>query len=54
MGMAKANLLAGLDADLRCVNLMESFGNSLLFKSDDHLEGMEAFLNGREPQFRGE
>jgi 2-(1,2-epoxy-1,2-dihydrophenyl)acetyl-CoA isomerase len=53
MGMAKTNLLVGLDMDLRSVNLIESLGNSLLFKSDDHREGMEAFLNKREPDFQG-
>ncbi|TRZ47094.1 2-(1,2-epoxy-1,2-dihydrophenyl)acetyl-CoA isomerase, partial [bacterium] len=53
MGIAKTNLLMGLDVDLRCINLLESFGNALLFKSDDHREGMEAFLNRREPRFQG-
>lgn len=54
IGIAKTNLLTGLDVDLRCVNLLESFGNALLFKSDDHREGMNAFLNRREPRFKGQ
>jgi 2-(1,2-epoxy-1,2-dihydrophenyl)acetyl-CoA isomerase len=53
IGIAKMNLLMGLDIDLRCINLLESFGNALLFRSDDHREGMDAFLNRREPHFQG-
>ncbi len=53
IGMAKTNLLRGLDVDLESVNLMEAQANSLLFKSDDHREGMETFLKRREPKFQG-
>jgi len=54
IGMAKINLLKGLDADLRSVNIFESYGNALLFRSEDHKEGVEAFLNKRETRFKGE
>ena len=52
--MAKINLLKALDTDLRSVNIFESYGNALLFKSEDHKEGVGAFLNKRETQFKGE
>ena len=54
IGMAKMNLLKGLDTDLRSVNIFESYGNALLFKSEDHKEGVDAFLNKREARFKGE
>jgi 2-(1,2-epoxy-1,2-dihydrophenyl)acetyl-CoA isomerase len=54
IGMAKINLLKPLDTDLRSVNIFESYGNALLFKSEDHKEGVDAFLNKREPRFKGE
>ena len=52
--MAKINLLKGLDTDLRSVNIFESYGNALLFKSEDHKEGVDAFLSKREPRFKAE
>ena len=54
IGIAKVNLLKGLDTDLRSVNIFESYGNALLFKSEDHKEGVDAFLNKREPRLKGE
>ncbi len=54
IGMAKINLLKGLDTDLRSVNIFESYGNALLFKSEDHKEGVDAFLNKRKTRFKGE
>ena len=54
IGMAKINLLKALDTDLRSVNIFESYGNALLFKSEDHKEGVDAFLNKREARFKGE
>ena len=54
IGMAKINLLKALDTDLRSVNIFESYGNALLFKSEDHKEGVDAFLNKRETRFKGE
>ncbi len=54
IGMAKMNLLKGLDSDLRSVNVYESYGNALLFRSEDHKEGVDAFLNKRETRFKGE
>ncbi len=54
IGMAKMNLLKALDSDLRSVNIFESYGNALLFKSEDHREGVDAFLNKRETRFKGE
>jgi enoyl-CoA hydratase/carnithine racemase len=54
IGMAKINLLKALDTDLRSVNLFESYGNALLFKSEDHKEGVDAFLSKRETRFKAE
>ena len=54
IGMAKMNLLKGLDTDLRSVNIFESYGNALFFKSEDRKEGVDAFLNKRETRFKGE
>ncbi len=54
IGMAKINLLKALDADLKSVNVFESYGNALLFRTEDHKEGVAAFLNKRETQFKGE
>ncbi len=54
IGMAKMNLLKGLDSDLTSVNIYESYGNALLFRSEDHKEGVDAFLNKRETRFKGE
>lgn len=53
IGIAKTNLLLGLDMDLKSVNMLESFGNALLFKSEDHREGIDAFINKRKPLFKG-
>jgi 1,4-dihydroxy-2-naphthoyl-CoA synthase len=52
--MAKINLLKALDTDLGSVNIFESYGNALLFKSEDHKEAVDAFLNKREPRFKAE
>jgi enoyl-CoA hydratase/carnithine racemase len=54
IGMAKINLLKALDTDLGSVNIFESYGNALLFKSEDHKEAVDAFLSKREPRFKAE
>ncbi len=54
IGMANINLLKALDTDLKSVNIFESYGNSFLFNSEDHKEGVDAFLNKRESRFKGE
>ena len=53
LGMAKINMLRALDADLRAANLFETYSNGLLFHSKDHKEGINAFVDKRDPVFEG-
>lgn len=50
----KEVLLAGADAALATGLMLERKAFQLLFASQDQKEGMQAFLDKREPQFRGE
>ena len=53
LGMAKINMLRGLDTDLRSANMFETYSNAMLFHSEDHKEGINAFIDKREPVFVG-
>lgn len=45
---------AGYDIDLQTACLLERDAFALIFASHDRREGMQAFLDKREPEFRGE
>jgi enoyl-CoA hydratase len=49
----KETLLAGADAPLGAALLMERKAFQLLFASEDHTEGLNAFMERRKPQFKG-
>src|SRR6202158_4171854 len=52
-GYMKANLNLALRGDLRAVLEREAFGQSLTGLTQDHKEGVKAFLENREPKFHG-
>jgi len=43
----------GFDTDLKSALMLEKFAQAILFSSEDKKEGIEAFLEKREPVFRG-
>jgi enoyl-CoA hydratase len=53
IAQAKRVIEFGADADLRSANELERQGFSMLFGSEDQREGMKAFLEKRQPVFKG-
>jgi enoyl-CoA hydratase len=53
IAQAKRIIEFGADSDLRSANELERQGFSMLFGSEDQREGMKAFLEKRQPNFRG-
>jgi enoyl-CoA hydratase len=53
IAQAKRIIEFGADGDLRSANELERQGFSMLFGSEDQREGMKAFLEKRQPNFRG-
>lgn len=51
--MAKRGLYQGLDADLQSQLRYESLAYDILLRSEDHEEGVRAFLEKRQPTFKG-
>jgi len=51
---AKRAIHEGRDADVRVAHRLEQVSFAALFASADREEGMDAFLEKREPKFRGE
>lgn len=53
LGIAKRVLLSCVSADLQTGRTLESFGQSILIKTEDHKEGLKAFRDKRRPRFEG-
>jgi enoyl-CoA hydratase len=53
VALAKRVLEQGQDADVRTANALEQQAFGLIFASEDRLEGMDAFLEKRDPDFKG-
>ncbi|MBI3183192.1 MAG: enoyl-CoA hydratase/isomerase family protein [Myxococcales bacterium] len=53
IAQAKRVIEFGADGDLRSANELERQGFSMLFGSEDQREGMRAFLEKRQPMFKG-
>jgi len=51
--MAKKGLYQGLDADIQSQLRYENLAFDLLMRSEDHEEGVRAFLEKRQPSFKG-
>ncbi len=54
LGIAKRVLLTSASVDLYSARTLESFGQSILIKTRDHREGVEAFTGKRRPSFKGD
>ncbi|HLW70118.1 MAG TPA: enoyl-CoA hydratase [Candidatus Binataceae bacterium] len=52
-GYMKGNLNAAMHADLRTILDREAVGQALTSLTEDHKEAVKAFLDKREPRFRG-
>jgi enoyl-CoA hydratase len=53
VALAKRVMQEGQGADLRVAHALEQQAFGLVFASEDRAEGMDAFLEKREPRFRG-
>lgn len=53
LGIAKVVLNACLNVDLDTGRHFERLGQSILKKSEDHVEGAQAFVEKRKPHFKG-
>ena len=51
--LAKLVIRAGMDTDLRTGQLIERLAQTVLYQTDDKVEGTNAFLEKRPAQFRG-
>ncbi|MDQ0155019.1 enoyl-CoA hydratase/isomerase family protein [Robertmurraya andreesenii] len=51
--LAKMVVNQGFDSDMKTALLLEKFAQSILFGTEDKQEGIEAFLEKREPIFKG-
>jgi enoyl-CoA hydratase/carnithine racemase len=53
LGLAKRVIQSCVSADLHTARTLESFGQSILIKTADHPEGVQAFREKRRPRFEG-
>ncbi len=53
VSIAKRVLDQGQDADVRTAHALEQNAFGLVFATEDHAEGMDAFLEKRDPEFTG-
>ncbi len=51
--LAKQVIQQGQDADIRTAHALEQNAFGLVFATEDHAEGMDAFLGKRDPKFSG-
>ncbi|NNE44150.1 MAG: hypothetical protein HKN12_08065 [Gemmatimonadetes bacterium] len=54
LGLTKRLLNGAADVDVHTGHLLESFAQSIAIKTEDHREGLKAFREKRDPEFRGE
>ena len=54
VALAKRVIQQGQDSDIRTAHSLEQSGFGLVFGSRDHEEGMDAFLEKRDPSFKGD
>jgi len=50
---AKSSMNRGLDLDLQNASALEANAFAVAFSTEDRVEGMDAFLNKRKPEYRG-
>ncbi|MEW6211818.1 MAG: enoyl-CoA hydratase/isomerase family protein [Acidobacteriota bacterium] len=53
LGLAKRILWHSMTSDFQTGRLLESLGQSVLLKTEDHREGIHAFREKRKPEFKG-
>ena len=53
VGLAKTVINRGLGADLRTANESEIYAQSLCMQTKDLVEALTAYMQKREPKFRG-
>ncbi len=53
VALAKRVMQEGQDADVRTAHALEQAAFGFVFSTDDHAEGMDAFLQKRDPKFTG-
>lgn len=53
IGMAKALMHRALATDLAGAIELEALGQSICFQTEDHKEGVRAFIEKRQPEFKG-
>lgn len=51
--VAKFVVNRGIDVDMETALALERLGQTVVFGSSDHIEGIDAFLEKRPPQFKG-
>ena len=54
LGLAKRLMQASYESSLDQMMELEALGQGLCYQSQDHMEGVSAFLDKRPPQYRGE